>query len=215
MCLAFIKYDEVSIFFTWLELTRLHLHFFHPSTDKCFQPLLSSDIFKAKPEVKGLLDDDSEACIKCMQYCERKYWFRVSLPPETIIFNQEITIGVLWLDNKRVLHVICTHTYFSNDIWVGSKSTRDMWFEFLECWCTIYVGHHIKIRRRPWGWVLIRSIQKLGCCKWDRIRTVSSWGTQRHRSGDRQYHTSMHWIYSALRFAHLTLYAWVTLRVAV
>lgn len=48
---AFLLLNMGSIFFTWPELTRLHPHFFHLSTDTQFQLICRSDPSKVTSEV--------------------------------------------------------------------------------------------------------------------------------------------------------------------
>lgn len=62
------------------------------------------------------------------------------MPPERIIFNQEIAIDFLWLENRLVLHVMYTHTYVSKATWVGFRSAHSIWLAFLEFCTTVICG---------------------------------------------------------------------------
>lgn len=137
---------KVIIFYTRHELTRLHLHFFYQSADKLFYLLRRGDRSKATPEVHKLLGEFTKACAECREFSARPYPFHFLVPPERIIFNHEVAIDLMWLENKPLLHVVWTHTHFGNETWVQSKSARDIWLAFLECWSTVYVGYPNKIR---------------------------------------------------------------------
>lgn len=59
--------------------------------------LLLADPSKATPEVRKLLVEVTEAWQNCGEFSPRYYRFRVSIPPDEIVFNQEVAVDLLWL----------------------------------------------------------------------------------------------------------------------
>lgn len=109
---VFLEWDQKSILFTREELTRLHLHFMHPAADKLFQLIRRAKPESATTSVKQIISEISSACLSCQEYRSRPLRFKASVPPDNIVFNQSISIDLLWLDEVPVLHVIDDHTEF-------------------------------------------------------------------------------------------------------
>lgn len=118
---------------------------------KIFLLLCRSDWGNATPEVRNLLDEVTAVCNECEEFSS-PFWFLEFVPPEKVIFNQEVGIDLTRLDGKPVLHVVCTHTNIRNTTWLESKSARNIWLVFMDCWATDYISNPNKIRGdRDWG----------------------------------------------------------------
>lgn len=114
------------IMFTKLELERLHFHFQHPSTDKLLKLLKSYDHNSVDSSIRKALEDIAAACATCSEYHSSPLRFRASLPMDELVFNQEITIDLLWICNKPVLHIIDTHTASQNSEFIQHKHTGSL-----------------------------------------------------------------------------------------
>lgn len=68
------------------------------------------------------------------------------MPPDKVIFNQELAIDLVWLEKKLVLHIVENHTEFQNAIPISTKRAEDIWYEFVEGWASLYVGYPNLIR---------------------------------------------------------------------
>lgn len=66
---------------------------------------------------------------------------RASLPPDEIIFNHEIAIELVWLEERPVLHVLDTHIRLQSAAVLRSMSTEDVCSVFMECLVTLYMGY--------------------------------------------------------------------------
>lgn len=73
------------------------------STQRLFQTLLRA-YPGSYPTVKETLGHIMEACDICMEVHSPTFRFRESLPPCDITVNHELTIDLLWLDVKAVMH---------------------------------------------------------------------------------------------------------------
>lgn len=142
----FLEWDHQSILFTKAELTRLHLHFMHPAADRLFQLIKRASTHSATHSVKQLIENITSACRTCQEFKSRPIRFRASIPPGQLVFNESISIDLLWLENKPALHVIDDHTGFRNAVFLRSKTADDIWSAFVSCWASTYVGFPSRIR---------------------------------------------------------------------
>ena len=62
------------------------------------------------------------------------------MPDESIVYNHELALDLVWLSGKPVLHVVDTHTSFQNAIFIKNKSPEGLWKSFTDCWSTVYLG---------------------------------------------------------------------------
>lgn len=90
--------------------------------------------------VRDLLEKISAACEPCQEFKSRPLLFKAILPPERLVFNNAISIDIVWINDYPVLHVIDDHTGFRNAVFLRSKSAEDIWSPFMACWASTYVG---------------------------------------------------------------------------
>lgn len=143
---VFFEWDQTEILFTREELTRLHLHFMHPSASRLFQLISRSDPANATSSVQKLLEDVSNACDTCKSFKSSPLRFKATIPDDKLLFNHTISIDLVWLYEKPVLHVIDQQTGFRNACFLKSKSAIDIWNAFIACWVCVYVGFPHKVR---------------------------------------------------------------------
>lgn len=60
---------------------------------------------KVTNDVKELLIEISSACAECQEFGPRPYSFRASTPLESILFNAEIAMYLIWLENLFTCYV--------------------------------------------------------------------------------------------------------------
>lgn len=137
---------EKQILYTRSELERLHRHFYHPSSNKLYNLIKKATPNQADSNTLNILNQISESCTTCQTFSSKPYRFRVSIPPEKIIFNEEISLDLMWLGKRPVLHVVDTHTNFGSASFLRGQSAEQVWNSFIECWCAIYTGYPTKMR---------------------------------------------------------------------
>lgn len=106
----FIKWDAKEVMYTWTELERLHLHFFHPSAQKLLNLLKRGTPDRLTADTPQVIQDIVNKCRGCKRFGIRPYRFRVSVPSDEVIFNHEVAIDLFWVGGNPVLHIVDTHT---------------------------------------------------------------------------------------------------------
>ena len=67
-------------------------------------------------------------------------------------FGDEISIDLVWLDGKAVLHIVDTATRFSSATFIDAygldygQSVEGIRLPFRETWCTLYTGYPNRMR---------------------------------------------------------------------
>lgn len=91
---------------------KLHVQFYHPSTQNLFGLLKRADPRRATGAVRTLLEEISSACVPCVSFSTRPFRFGAALPPDQIVFDHEIAVDLVSLEGRPVLHIVDTHTHF-------------------------------------------------------------------------------------------------------
>ena len=126
--------------FTKQDLMKLHKHFMHPSTGKLYNLLKRAFPTKVNDKIRQMLQDIAEKCDQCAEHAVPPFRFRASIPKDNIIFNRELSIDLMWLNGKPVLHVVDTETGFQNAIFIQDKTAENLWNDFINCWASVYTG---------------------------------------------------------------------------
>lgn len=63
-----------------------------------------------------------------------------------IVLNQVISIDLLWLQERPLLHIIDDHTGFRSAAFLKHKSASNVWNAFVACWVSTYIGFPNTIR---------------------------------------------------------------------
>lgn len=68
--------------------------------------------------------------------------FKASLPSDQLVFWDELSIDLQWIDVEALLHVIDTATTFSSATFLSQygQSVEGVWSALVECWCSLYTG---------------------------------------------------------------------------
>lgn len=136
---VFLECNLHEILFTRKELVRLHTHFMHPSASRLFSSIARADTTKPNSSIQHLFEEITSACLKFQPYKSAPLRFKVSIPNDKILFNQMLSIDLLWLYERPVLRIIDEETGFRNASFLRSKSADDIYNAFLGCWVSIYV----------------------------------------------------------------------------
>lgn len=142
----FVQWDLHEVLYTRTELERLHLHFFHPSKEKLLNLLKHRTPDRLTADTPQIIQEIVDKCQGCKRFGIRPYRFRVSLPDDQIIFNNEVALDLFWVEGNPVLHIVDTHTGYQNIALPKSLSAQNVWDAFLEAWVMVYVGIPNRIR---------------------------------------------------------------------
>ena len=75
----FVEWDAANILFTEAELSKLHVHFYHPSVDKLMKLLRRARPMDTTPDTRRLLQKISDNCKNCRMHSPGPFRFRASL----------------------------------------------------------------------------------------------------------------------------------------
>lgn len=210
----FLPWTTASILFTRKELQKLHEHFFHPSAEKLYNLVKRARPQELSPQTRQTLDDISRACRSCKLFTMKPYRFRVSIPDENIIFNQEVALDLMFIDRTPILHIVDTHTHYQNAIPLKGESAADVWEAFVEAWASMYAGFPSKIRADQ-GSIFTSNYWRK--CTEDVGIELQLSGVASHNSigvGER-YHGPLRRVFRSIRDAHPSIDPELALRYAV
>ena len=126
--------------FTDMELKKMHLHFYHPSTEKLYNVLKRAKPEDVTPETYEIIKRIEKGCHICQSLGPRQNRFKVSLP-EACVFNRKLALDLCWIFGKPVLHVVDIGTNFNSAAFITGESAESCWHAFLKCWVTLYTGY--------------------------------------------------------------------------
>lgn len=107
------EWDWNAVMYSRADLTKLHKNFFLPSAQKLYNLIRRSRPQDTTPDTLKLLEDISRRCNTCQTFGARLLRFRVSMPEEHLVFNEELSLELMWLNGKAVLHIVDTATGFN------------------------------------------------------------------------------------------------------
>jgi hypothetical protein len=140
------------VLYTKAELTRLHRGFYHPTNKKLLELLRRARMEDLDTESKKVLEDISAACVTCQYLGPKPVRFRASLPSDDLIFGDELSIDLFWVDGAAVLQVVDVATKFTASTFLDNngfnygQSIDGVWAAFIDCWATTYTGYPNKLR---------------------------------------------------------------------
>jgi hypothetical protein len=144
---------EGNILFSKSKLTKMHRGFYHSSSENLLKLLKRARADDTNQETMHLLQQIASACETCQKLGPKPIRFKVSLPNmEDIVFGDELSIDLLFIDGQAVLHVADTATRFSAatslDSHNGSfgQSVEGVWLALIETWLTLYTGYPNRLR---------------------------------------------------------------------
>lgn len=180
--------------FSKAQLHHLHLHFMHPSSTKMYNLLRRADPVGTSGETKRILEDIGKSCHACQTYATGPITFQVRFP-DKVVFNNEILIDVMYLDNKPVLHIVDAGTNFMSARFLPALDTETVWNTLLYSWILMYTGFPSTIRTDQ-GSTFTSSEWKQRCK--EASVTLKYTGTESHNSlgAGETYHAMLRRVYN-------------------
>ena len=147
---AYVEWKTLdSILFTRSELLRLHRGFQHPHQDKLLNLLKRARPADLDPQTRSILREISESCDTFQRLGPRPIRFKATLPSvDDIIFGEELSIDLMFIDSEAILHVVDSATRFSSATFLKyyEQSVEGIWLAFIEAWRTIYTRYPNRLR---------------------------------------------------------------------
>lgn len=140
--------EDDKVLYTKSELLKLHRGFHHPAARRLHALLKRAKVEDLDADTLKVLEEINNACSTCQKFGPKPVSFKASLPPEKLVFGDELSMDLQWIDGEAVLHVIDTATKFSSATFLDlyGHSTEGIWTAFVECWCSLYTGFPNRIR---------------------------------------------------------------------
>lgn len=110
----FLRPTEYNILYTYNELRKTHKNVPHSSADKLLNLLKPAGPWETNDETKSICQDITSRCNTCQYFVKVSIRFRVSLPTEeNFKFGEKLSMDLVFLDGKAVLHLVYTANRFS------------------------------------------------------------------------------------------------------
>lgn len=130
---------EITSYFTFPKLNRLHRRFVHPHVDKLFNALKQSEVSSITPETRKMPDKIKQSYAACRENVQRPRRFKLILR-DNVEFNQNIYVDIFYIDGKPVLHVVDEGTRSQAARWLPNVSSECLWKALRQCWIDAYLG---------------------------------------------------------------------------
>ena len=209
----FVTWEYSSILFSKRELTKLHYHFYHPSSKKLLELIARARPEQFTPETRTFLDQLSTACRTCQQFASKPQSFKVSFPKD-IIFNSILAMDLIKIRSHTVLHVVDLSKNLSAARFLRGDSVADVWSASIQCWASVYNGFP-DIIKADQGSVFTATEFETYCTS-QGIK-IKLFGVESHNSlgaGER-YHDPIRRIFDKILFDHPSIDPPIALSVAV
>jgi hypothetical protein len=96
------------------ELQKLHRNFSHPSTQNLFVLLKRAKFDDWDSSTRAVLSDIENSCSTCQRFSSKPLRLKTTLPSgEELSFGSELSMDLMLINGKAVLHVIDTATRFN------------------------------------------------------------------------------------------------------
>ena len=71
--------------------------------------------------------------------------FQVSLPPSNIVFNRDVALDLIRIENKAVLNVVDIGTGFNSVMFLSYQTVENLCDAIVICLSSLYIGVPVKI----------------------------------------------------------------------
>ena len=71
---------------------------------------------------------------------------RIGLPPSDVVFNQEVSKYLIWIDKKAQLHVEGLEPKLISATFLRNQILETVWDAFISCWASLYIVFPLKMR---------------------------------------------------------------------
>ena len=116
----YLTWNFSEILFTRSEVQKFHLHFFHPSFRKLFNLIMRADY---------VLKSIQDSCKTCKRLTMKPRSFQVSMP-DGVIFNTEVVMDLMFINQTPILHVVDIHTNVSGAEILQRQNIEHIWYAF-------------------------------------------------------------------------------------
>ena len=135
-----------DVLYSSADLVKIHRHFYHPHADRIYNLMRKAEDPEDTPETHRSLEKITDSCEICQRLSKAPGRLRVSLPPETIVFNRVVLMDLMSLGGQTVLHMVDKDTLFSAACFLrNGETTRDIWDAYIHYWVKPYVGYSDQI----------------------------------------------------------------------
>jgi hypothetical protein len=131
----------------------MHRGFCHPSSENLLNLLKRARPDDTSQETMQLLQQIASACEMCQKLGPKPIPFKVSLPNiKDIVFGDELSIDLMFIDGQAVLQVLDTATRFSAATFLDShngtfeQNVKRVWIALIDTWLTLYTVYLNRLR---------------------------------------------------------------------
>lgn len=136
------------------------------------------------------------------------------MPDDELMFNEELSMDLMWLDGKAILHIVDTATGFNAAEPLRGQLVEDVWNAFIYGWVTLYPGYPNKLK--------VDQGSVFTSARWNKLTdetgiSLQMSGVENHHSlgkGER-YHAPLRRIYLKIRSEAPTIPHEFAIRLAV
>jgi hypothetical protein len=101
----------------------------------------------------AILQNISQSCETYQRLGPRPIRFKFSIPPtDDIVFGDEVSIDLMFISGKAILHIVDTAIRFSAATFIDSnlatygQSVEVVWLAMMGTWFTVYTGYPNRLR---------------------------------------------------------------------
>jgi hypothetical protein len=120
---------------TEAELRRVHRRFGHPNVRKLQKILTKSGHDFERRAIERI----TRYCHQCQMHEKSPGRFKFSLKKD-FSFNAEVSVDIVQIDGRNVVHVVDTATGFQAARFVSKITAKEVWEAIRLCWIDVYQG---------------------------------------------------------------------------
>lgn len=92
-----LEWDTNEVLYAANELSKKHLHFFHPGTDNLFNLISKTNPENSDKETEEMIKMITEACTICQRNFSKSQSFQLPIAGD-IVFNQKNSLDLMVID---------------------------------------------------------------------------------------------------------------------
>lgn len=100
-----IAFTSTMLFYK-KKFIKIHRHFMHRSTGKLLKLLKRAYWSKVRDKLIPILHNSADKREQCSEQSVPTFRFIASIPLDQNIFNMELSIDLMWLNGKPLLHIV-------------------------------------------------------------------------------------------------------------
>ena len=113
---------EDAVLFSRSELLKLDRGFRHPTDTKLLNLIRKARSHEATEAITKVLKEISKSCNTCQRLGSQPTIFKTTLPTlQEVKFGEEISMDLMFIEGKAILHIVDTATRFSSAIFLDSQ----------------------------------------------------------------------------------------------